>query len=137
MEEPPVSSNEGRVYFELYGENVEPDVITARLGIEPTHIQSKGNPKPKWNSWELSTATIVDDSIDVYAMSSELVAELNQKADEIVLLKKEFHLEAVLEVVLWITMDENKSTPAIGFDHQTIQFLAHVGATIDIETYRH
>jgi hypothetical protein len=45
-------------------------------------------------------------------------------------------LEAVLEVVLTITLDETKSTPAIGFDSRVISFLHEVGASIDIDTYR-
>ena len=46
------------------------------------------------------------------------------------------HVEAVLEVVLWITMDETKSTPAIGFDADVLSFVVAVGATIDVDTYR-
>jgi len=42
----------------------------------------------------------------------------------------------VLEVVLRITLDETKSTPAIGFDSRVISFLNRVGASIDIDTYR-
>lgn len=42
----------------------------------------------------------------------------------------------VLQVVLRISMDDTKPTPAIGFDAEVIEFLFSVGASIDVDTYR-
>jgi len=83
-----------------------------------------------------STGKLQDDVIDVYDMASSLVATLEPHADRIVEAKRAYGLEAVLEVVLRITLDETKSTPAIGFDSRVISFLNRVGASIDIDTYR-
>ncbi len=69
-------------------------------------------------------------------MSSALVAQLAPFAEKIASTRQALGLEAVLEVVLWISIDESKSTPAIGFDHEVISFLQKVGATIDVDTYR-
>jgi len=41
-----------------------------------------------------------------------------------------------LEVVLTVTPDDSKSTPAIGFESEVIAFVHKVVATIDIDTYR-
>ena len=50
-------------------------------------------------------------------------------------LRQQFKVEAVLQVVLYITTDETKSTPAIGFEPEVISFLNAVGASVDIDTY--
>ena len=63
-------------------------------------------------------------------------ATLGPYADRIIEAKQALGLEAILEVVLTITTDETKSTPAIGFDSNVIDFLHRVGASIDVDTYR-
>lgn len=128
--------NKGEVYLGLFGDNFDPDAVTPIIGITPTRIQRKGSPRPKYSSWEVSTGKIEDDIVDVYVMSSSLVKKLRPYADKIVKAKKDFGLEAVLEVVLTITSDDSKSTPAIGFDSEVLAFLNTIGATIDIDTYR-
>jgi len=128
--------NEGEVYFCLFGDNFEPDEVTKIIGLSPTRTRKKANPIPKCSSWEYSTGKIEDEVVDVFEMSSSLVAILAPYIDNILEAKKEYDLQAVLEVVLTITVDESKSTPAIGFESDVIKFLYKVGATIDIDTYR-
>lgn len=128
--------NEGYVYFALKGDDLEPDMITKALGIEPTRVMRKGNPIPKCSSWEVSTEKIVAEYIDIFAMSKQVVAFLEHKADEIGRLVQEYNLHAVLEVVLWISINDTISTPAIGFEREVIEFLYKTGAVIDIDTYR-
>lgn len=41
----------------------------------------------------------------------------------------------VLEVVLWISMDESIPTPAIGFERRVIEFLYKTGAVIDFPDF--
>ncbi len=128
--------NEGEVYLGLFGDNFDPNAVTEIIGIEPTETTRKGNPRPKYSSWRFSTGKIKDDVVDVYEMSSSLIKTLNPYAEKIVEAKNAFNLEAVLEVVLTITVDDSKSTPAIGFDSDVLAFLSRIGATIDIDTYR-
>ena len=129
--------NEGEVYFALMGDDAfDPDVITQRLGIEPSEVMRKADPRPKISRWTLSSGKVVDEVVDVYAMSSELVSRLADSRETIKELMAELRLSAVLQVVLRITMDDTKSTPAIGFDEKTIHFLSNVGASIDVDTYR-
>ena len=129
--------NEGEVYFALRaGHDVDPAVITNRLGISPTRVMRKADPTPKLSSWELSSGRVVDEVVDVYEMSSQLVSRLTPLAEPIQRLMSELNLSAVLQVVLRITMDDAKSTPAIGFDPETIRFLCSVSASIDVDTYR-
>ncbi len=130
-----MASNEGEVYFKLVGE-FDPDAVTKDLGIEPTSIRNKGRPLPEYDSWEYSQGKKSGELINVYEMSSSLVKLLEPKADAIAEAIKKYNLSAELQVVLWITMDESISTPTVGFDERTIQFLNKVGASIDVDTYR-
>ena len=131
-----MATNEGEVYFKLVGD-FDPDVVTKEIGIEPSRVKRKGHPRPKYDFWHYSHGKIVGDFIDVYEMSAKLIAVLQPKTREISDAIKKHSLMAELQVVLWISMDEEISTPAIGFDQNTIEFLSKVGATIDIDTYRH
>jgi len=130
------SMNEGEVYFALFGDEFEPDEVTKIIGIEPTNTRRKGNPIPRCTSWEYSTGMIEDEVVDVFEMSSSLIATLAPHAEKIIKAKEMYGLRAVLEVILTVTSDDSKSTPAIGFESDVITFLHKVGATIDIDTYR-
>jgi hypothetical protein len=127
-------SNEGEVYFGLSGGDFDPEAL--QIGVAPTRTKRRAHPTPKHSSWVYSTGKIRNELIDVYEMAISVVLALEPYADKIVEAKRAFDLEAVLEVVLTITMDDTKSTPAIGFDLRVISFLHRVGASIDIDTYR-
>jgi hypothetical protein len=131
------SVNEGEVYFALKGDcDFDPSIITERLGVQPTRVSRKGDPKPKTTNWVVSSGKVKAELIDVYALSSKVVTALMPRADAIRKLMRELDLSAVLQVVLRVTMDDTKSMPAIGFDPETIRFLAEVGASVDVDTYR-
>ena len=57
--------------------------------------------------------------------------------DLIIKAVQKFNVVPRLEVVLWFSDDETISTPAIGFEVETIQFLAKIGAYVDVDTYLH
>ena len=128
-------TNEAEVYFALFGGDFDPDAVTRRVGIEPTSTKRKSDPRPRHSIWLVSSGRVVSDIIDVYQMSSSVVSRLEPFADRISNTREELGLKAVLEVVLWISTDESKSTPALGFDSGVISFLQSVGATIDVDTY--
>ena len=136
-----MDTNEGRVYFALDGDDFDPDEVTKFLGIEPTSVKRKGSRVPgripKRNSWVLSTENIINDYIDVYEMSTQIVNRLKPKKELILKVKERFNVLPRFEVVLWFSMNEEHSTPAIGFEVETIQFLGEIGAFIDIDTYKH
>jgi hypothetical protein len=70
-------------------------------------------------------------------MSTEIVNKLKDKIDLILQAKERFNVVPKFEVVLWFSMSEEHSTPAIGFDVETIEFLGEIGAYVDIDTYKH
>ena len=73
--------------------------------------------------------------IDVYALAEVIIAKLSGSAEAIREVAKKHRLEATLQVVLTISTNENLSTPAIGLSVECVQFLAAVGASIDVDTY--
>lgn len=133
--------NEGRVYFALDGDDFEPDEITNLLGIKPTSVLKKGekipNKLPVKSSWELSTENIVNEYIDVFSMAESIVQDLIPIKEKIINVINTHNLIPRLEIVLWFSVDEEHSTPAIGFEPSTIKFLGEIGAFIDIDTYKH
>ena len=136
-----MSTNEGRVYFALDGDDFDPEELTQFLGIEPTSIMIKGShipgKAPAKNSWAVSTENIINNYIDVFSMAKSITDQLEPKKQNIIEAIKRFNLVPRLEVVLWFSVNEEHSTPAIGFEPETIKFLADIGAFIDVDTYKH
>ena len=130
-------TNEAEVYFCLYADDFDPAEVTRAVGIEPTSTRRPADPTPHQTSWELSTGRVQDDIIDVYELSSDIVGKLAPQELKIRAVIKRLGLKAILQIVLWISMDESKSTPAIGFEPAVVRFLSAVGASVDIDTYRH
>jgi hypothetical protein len=126
----------GEVYFRLGGKRFEPDDVTALLRIEPSRIVRRAEPRPENSAWILSTGKFSSESVDVYELASQLTQRLEPRSSEISGLMQECSLYAVLQVVLHLSLDPELSMPAIGFDQQTIAFLAKISASVDIDTYR-
>lgn len=128
--------NEGEVYFRLFGAAFDPDEITQRLDLVPSRTRRMGTGRHKYSAWDLSSGKVSGDVVDVYELSRSLVRQLAPKATHIREIANELQLTTVLQVVLWISMDNETSTPAIGFDQETVEFLSAVKASIDIDTYK-
>jgi hypothetical protein len=136
-----LKSNECRVYFALNGGDFDPEEMTRFLGMKPTSTKRKGEKVPdripKFSSWVLSTANVVDECVDVYEMASEIVKQLQPRKELIMDATRKFGVFSKLQVVMSISVEEDASTPAIGFDVEIMQFLGEIGAFIDIDTYKH
>ncbi|WP_163002396.1 DUF4279 domain-containing protein [Pseudomonas viridiflava] len=129
------------VYFAMYGDDFEPDDVTAYVGLTATEIFRKGprsaeTPLRRNSFWSVSNGRIESDLVDVYEMSDALLTRLAPFTAKIVEAKKKFDLRCVFQVVLWIDQNEENPMPAIGFELPVIDFIHTVGATIDVDTYR-
>ena len=137
-----MSTNEGKICFAFYGDEMKdfsPSELTKFLGLIPTATSKKGErlgKYPKSSRWEFSTGKKSGDVIDIYDMGNEIIAMLESKKELIIKAIERFHVSPCLNIVLWISTNEEISTPAIGFDLAVIKFLSDVGASIDIDTYR-
>jgi hypothetical protein len=131
----------GEVYLGLYGDDFEPNEVSALIGLTATRIARRGErnavvPLPRKSAWKFSLGKVEADVIDVYEMSNSLIEQLTPYESKIVEAVRAFGLYAVLQVVLWIDQDETTAMPAIGFERPVLDFLTSVSATIDIDTYR-
>ncbi len=134
-------TNEVEVYFALKGDDFDPDAFTKLSGLTPTEVFRKGEPGRhvegyKFSCWKVSTGRIAHDVLLVDELADQLIERIERSADCFANVISELNLYAVLEVVLYISMDETVSTPALGFSSRTIAFLHRVGATIDVDIYR-
>lgn len=129
------------VYFAMYGDDFEPDDVTAHVGLPATRTMRRGQRRPdldlpRQSSWKISNGEIEHLFGDVYEMSDLLVERLAPFVEKLVEARQMFNLSCVFQVVLWIDQNEETSMPAIGFESPVIAFIHAVGATIDIDTYR-
>lgn len=132
--------NNSHVYFTLTGDNFDPKVITDRIGIEPIESWKKGekgkyNPRLEYSCWKISTAKGLE-YIELDKLVNEIVEKLFDKIEIINELKNQFQLESTLEIVLYIDFNPENSTPSLGHELKTIEFLFKTKTTTDIDIYR-
>ncbi len=135
-----ITSN-SRVYFALKGEDFKPAEITARLGIKPTTTWQKGDKgqydsQLKFSSWQLETEE-GKEPLWIDQLVTEVITKLEDRAETILQLKQEFGLESVLAIVLYVDVNEDESTPALGHDLRTINFLYRTQTRTDVDIYRY
>ena len=128
------------VYFALTGDSFDPEIVTERLGIIPTENWNKGDKGKhkltlEYSCWKFSTDKgkeylMVDSLVD------EIINKLFDKIDIINELKNQFNLDSVLEIVMYIDANEEQSTPVLGHDLKTIEFLYLTQTKTDVDIYR-
>ena len=127
------------VYFALTGDDLDPQAITKRIGVIPTETWKKGD-KGKHKKLEYSCWRLSSNKGEEYLMVDRLVDEvINKLFDEIEIineLKSQFKLDSILEIVMYIDTNEEQSTPALGHDLKTIEFLYRTQTTTDVDIYR-
>ena len=112
-----------------------------RLGIEPTTTWKRGNKgqynfQRKFACWQLETEK-GREPILIDNLVAEVIAKLENKAELILDLKQEFSLDSVLAIVLFVDINEEESTPALGHDLRTINFLYRTQTRTDVDIYRY
>ena len=128
------------VYFALMGDDFDTDEVTSKIGISPTVSWRKGDkgkykPILEFANWELATVK-GQDCIQIDKLVDEIVSKLFDKIEIINDLKRQFQLDSVLEIVLYIDTNEDNSTPALGHDLKTIEFLYRTQTKTDVDIYR-
>ena len=138
-----MESGESYVYFALKGDNFNPQIVTDRIGIKPTKTWRKGDkgeskyhpPFKKYTCWKLSTEK-GKEYFEIDKLVDEIVNELFDKIEIINDLKKELQLYSVLEIVMDIDINPDISTPALGHDLRTLEFLYKTETITDVDIYR-
>lgn len=128
------------VYFALTGDDFDTDKVTSSLGITPTDSWRKGDkgqfkPILEFACWRMSTDKFLQ-NLQIDILVNEIVSKLFEKIGIINDLKRQFQLDSVLEIVLYIDTNEDNSTPVLGHDLRTIEFLYRTGTTTDVDIHR-
>ncbi len=128
------------VYFAFTGDNFDPQVVTDRIGVTPTETWKKGDkgkykPTLVYSCWKLSTEE-GKEYIMVDSLVEEIIGQLFDKIEIINELKNRFELDSILEIVMYIDTNEEQSTPALGHDLKTIEFLHRTQTKTDVDIYR-
>jgi hypothetical protein len=128
------------VYFALTGDNFDPQIVTERIGVTPTEKWNKGDkgkykPTLDYSCWKLS-AEKGKEHIMVNSLVDEVIGQLFDKIEIINELKKQFDLDSGLEIVMYVDTNEEQSTPALGYDLKTSEFLYRTQTKADVDIYR-
>lgn len=126
--------NEGRVHFELSGNDFDPENLP--IGIEPTKTARKGSLAHRRCFWIFSGEKVEASIIDIREMSARVVGELEPYAAAIREAVSRHDLTPVLKVVLTVAPESTAAIPQIGFTPEVVSFLGEVGASIDVDLYR-
>ena len=136
------------IYLDIRGDNFQPQSLTERIGIQPTHTHLKGDIVPrikskiiytkpgtpplrrKDNAWEYNLGYFhTRDSDDI---SDILEKTFEGKEDLINEFVKQHKLYVILRVVLEI---DPLKTPAFGFSRTFTKMLGKLNASIDVDIY--
>ncbi|RYD83309.1 MAG: DUF4279 domain-containing protein [Sphingobacteriales bacterium] len=131
------------VYFALQGDDFDPEEISKALDINPSDSYRKNEngkyPSPpfrKHTLWKWSTEK-GKEPILIDNLVTEVIDKFKGKEYIINELKAKFNLWSVLEIVLYIDINEEISTPALGHDLETIEFLYKTQTVTDVDIYRY
>jgi len=127
------------VYFALKGD-FDPQVVTDRIGIEPSEKWKKGDKGRYKKTLDFSRWILSTDKGKEHMFIDKLVDEIvNKLFDKIQIIneiKEQFQLDSVLEIVMYVDTNEDYSTPALGHDLKTIEFLFRTRTRTDVDIYR-
>lgn len=128
------------VYFEITGEDFDPQIISKKLGIKPSRAwrmgeaRKKGAGRGEYNhsSWAspLKNGVLIDELVE------EIVTLFKDKVEAINQVKNELKLKSVLVIVMYVDTNPESSTPVISHQKEVIDFLYHTGTTTDVDIYR-
>ena len=127
------------VYFALSGDDFDPKIITDKIGITPTSSWRKGDKgeygHQKYSTWQLSTAK-GQEYFDIDKLVDEIVNKLFDKIEIINDLKRELKIYSVIDIIIDIDINPDISTPALGHELRTIEFLYKTETITDVDIYR-
>ena len=122
------------VLFELRGSELEPEKITALLGIIPTKtwrvndlVHPKAGVRRKSNGWSLKSQ--LDKSAELDEHIKSIFEELQPSWQSLVEICKQY------DAMISCTVYRYKLTPFIYFDKDIVRKTAELNAQIDVDLY--
>jgi hypothetical protein len=129
-----MSQTKNYVYFSFDAHFFDPNVISAKLDIEPTSISIKKDPVPIKTSWNYRI--IADDNIDLESPLQKLIDLFESKVDLINELKEKLEIETRLQFVIYIDMNLEVSTPFFGLNNRVVDFIGRTKTEVDFDLYK-
>ena len=121
-------------YFSFHAEFFDVDIVTSVLQLEPTSVRIKQHSVPKSTSWIYRVD--VGDDIDFEIQLEKLLDIFDKKVREINTLKEQLSVETRLQFVINIDTHPDSSTPYLGLNKRTINFLAKTNTEVDFDLYK-
>lgn len=118
----------------------DPDEITRDVGIEPTMVWRKGEPRVadrplpvhKENGWEISASS--DDPWNYEEVLNQLLAIVNPRLHEFSAISNKYYCQ--LSWVIWFYQTPDAySFPNPQISREQLGMLSVIGATIDFDIY--
>lgn len=137
-----MSTKEGvtkiRVGFLISGHGLEPEEVTARLGLQPTATWRRGQPRMAVSArthdsdgWVIRTD--YEDSLDLLSHVRRILDLVHPRAEAVRQICESGEVSSELECVVRITGNEVQTPPIVFFDGDTIRQLADLKADLDID----
>lgn len=125
-----------RFYFAIYSDTLAPEVISDRLGVEPTTVSHKGEMWGKRSGrvyphhvWRLSSE--FEEALDIDVQIAAVLPKLIPVKSQLIEILRENETEAVFHAVI----ETYGSTPALHLDQELIRFAGDLGAEFDFDLY--
>ena len=125
-----------KVEFTVISEDFDIDLLTIKLGIEPTQSYYKGDIIPRINRtreesiWRIETE--YNESLDINDEVLKLMEKLYGKEEILKDLKNKHNLKYSICVVINV---ENNQTPAIYLTEEVIDLFSLIGIYFEIDLY--
>ena len=128
------------IYLTLAGD-FDPDEVASKLSLRPWQSYKKSSRSverclPRTSRLSYGRVEVTNEVPDVYELSEKMVDILDPYRDEFRVVSERKDVEVCCSVCLWMMRDLSISTPPIGFSTRVTSFIAYVGASIDVDTYR-
>ncbi len=122
------------LYFALYAECFDVDLVTKGLMIEPTSTSIKKYPVPVSTYWCYRIDAGTEINLEVYL--DKLIDIFEEKINDINKLKERYKLESKIQFVVDVDINPELSTPTFGIDKRVVSFLYSTGTIIDYDLYK-
>jgi len=122
------------VYFVLYGDSFDPQIVTDVLKTVPTSTKTKTGPIPKYSSWTFKFEAGTE--LDLAAHLDKIITLLKPRIALINKLKKEYCLESRITFKVDVEINPDESTPYFPLNHEAISFLYLTGTSVDFDLHK-
>jgi hypothetical protein len=125
--------------FSISSDEIDPQIITDKLGITPCTIFKKGDPmkhnknmKYRFSWWNVQTE--YEKTHDINIPLKKIISKISEKSDKIIDLQNTFDIRSQICIVIKI-YDDFK--PSIYFKKETISFFNSINVDVAFDIYHY